>query len=255
MDNDGGRAMGGGEGGGASWEPMPSVTRGGVGTTTRGVRVRRDRTPARRGSNATARRGSNGSAPISGHDGPRMVRDDASDPPRRRSSFRPYPATEAGRSSFESHHRLSLPKPASSIGFDRYVCLDGCDRVDVAMGKHNGADARRPGTSSGEGRSDAVVSSGDHSSDDASSYKTQTVVWDQDDECVPMSAWQLNIHVRVPSLMPPVSGYCGGSRCVLNFQSHAVSHPFPTPPRAADVQFSARGGYHVAPRRRGIHVS
>ena len=109
---------------------------------------------------------------------------------QRRFSFRPHPTTEASRLSRSSH--LALPKPTTSIKFNRSVCLDG----NHGIIKNNFYANLKNWLGEAVG----------NSSNDELAYRTQTVVWDHDDECVPMSTWQLNAHVS-----------CW--QCILSFKS------------------------------------
>ena len=116
---------------------------------------------------------------------------------QRRFTFRPHPATEASRSS-RSYHIMALPKPTISIKLNRSVCLDG----KYAVTEDNNADANLKywlGETVG------------NSSNDELAYRTQTVVWDHDDECVPMSTWQLHVHVS-----------CVG-RCIISYLTKSMS--------------------------------
>lgn len=115
---------------------------------------------------------------------------------QRRFTFRPHPATEASRSS-RSYHIMALPKPTISIKLNRSVCLDG----KYAVTEDNNADANLKywlGETVG------------NSSNDELAYRTQTVVWDHDDECVPMSTWQLHVHVS-----------CVG-RCIISYLTKSM---------------------------------
>lgn len=100
-------------------------------------------------------------------------------------SFRPHPTMRARQSSPFSH--LLLPPPTASIKINRLVCLDGKHVI-----AQNNVDAHLENWL-GEDHSDGIVVG--KSSSDELAYRTQTVVWDHEDECVPMSAWQSNIHV------------------------------------------------------------
>jgi len=114
---------------------------------------------------------------------------------QRRFSFRPHPTTEARRLSRSSH--MALPKPTTSIKLNRSVCLDGKNVM-----RENNVDANLKNW-----LGEAVG----NSSNDELGYRTQTVVWDHDDECVPMSTWQLTVHVS-----------CW--QCILSFKMYGVVH-------------------------------
>ncbi len=98
-------------------------------------------------------------------------------------AFRPHPIKKEGRF-------LSLPKPTESIKLYRLVYLDG--RQDNFI-EGNGVDLIDLPTNN----TDKV---GDASEDGNEVQRSQTVVWDDDEHCVPMSEWQTTVHPSCNSL-------------------------------------------------------
>ena len=122
---------------------------------------------------------------------------------KRRLPFRPHPNKKDGRF-------LSLPKPTESIKLHRLVYLDGNAEISVA---HNFLhDWITTNNTDDEG---------DASEDGNSVQRSQTVVWDDDEQCIPMSEWQTSIHVRA-RLFLLLRRICISNRPFLSVYSTAV---------------------------------
>jgi hypothetical protein len=96
-----------------------------------------------------------------------------------RPSFIPHPIKKEGQF-------LSLPKPTESIKLHRLVFLDGSAKNSVADNRVDQNDLLTNNTDEDGGASE----------DGNAAQRSQTVVWDDDEQCVPMSEWQTTIHVR-----------------------------------------------------------
>jgi hypothetical protein len=96
-----------------------------------------------------------------------------------RPSFRPHPIKKEGQF-------LSLPKPTESIKIHRLVFLDGSAKNSVGDIRVDQNDLLTNNTDEDGGASE----------DGNAAQRSQTVVWDDDEQCVPMSEWQTTIHVR-----------------------------------------------------------
>mmetsp|Transcript_4204 Transcript_4204/g.9415 ORF Transcript_4204/g.9415 Transcript_4204/m.9415 type:complete len:668 (-) Transcript_4204:5-2008(-) len=109
---------------------------------------------------------------------------------RRLRLFRPHPSRETRRSA-----PWSLPLPArtkESITFHRLVLLD----VDLGVPNATHDSAKLDGWLA---RYDESSRSGNATEDDLA-WRSQTVVWDNDEECVPMAEWQKTFHPTCNSL-------------------------------------------------------
>jgi len=103
------------------------------------------------------------------------------DRPLRR-SFRPHPLRASIRSSPWS---LSFPIATESIRFNRMVLLDDGNRdISNEYKSSKLEDWLLHGSNIEDG-----------SEDEDLVRRSQTVVWDNDEECVPMSEWQRTVHV------------------------------------------------------------
>ena len=100
-----------------------------------------------------------------------------------RSLFRPHPIKKEGQF-------LSLPKPTESIKLHRLVFLDGSTEISV---EDMSVNLNITNNMNITNNTDEV---GDASEDGNVAQRSQTVVWDDDEQCVPMSEWQTTIHVR-----------------------------------------------------------
>ena len=108
-------------------------------------------------------------------------------PPRHR-SFQPHPMRGSIRSTPWS---LSLPTITESIKFKQLVLLDG--------GKHSDTFKDEAIKLKDWLVDDSGVGGNDHNSDDEGllAKSSETVVWENGEQCVPMSKWQKTVHVRV----------------------------------------------------------
>ncbi|KAL7428129.1 hypothetical protein ACHAXH_003607, partial [Discostella pseudostelligera] len=85
---------------------------------------------------------------------------------------------------------LSLPKPTESIKLHRLVFLDGSAKNSVGDIRVDQNDLLTNNTDEDGGASE----------DGNAAQRSQTVVWDDDEQCVPMSEWQTTIHPSCNSL-------------------------------------------------------
>ena len=122
-------------------------------------------------------------------DNPKRRKSHDRDRPRRR-SFRPHPLRASIRSSPWS---LSFPIATESIRFNRMVLLDDGNRDISNEYKSSKLEDWLLHGSSGDIE--------DGSEDEDLVRRSQTVVWDNDGECVPMSEWQRTVHVSTLSFL------------------------------------------------------
>ena len=85
---------------------------------------------------------------------------------------------------------LSLPTPTESIKLNDMVLLDGNQQQYKTTNSKANANLKGWLTPHDKHNNNSTE-------EDALAWKSQTVVWENDDECVPMSEWQTTFHVSL----------------------------------------------------------
>lgn len=96
--------------------------------------------------------------------------------------FRPHPSRRKSKS---SPWILSLPTPSESINLNQLVLLDGNDEVSNVK---DGVKLK------------AWLARRDKRDEEDLDWRSQTVVWEKAEDCVPMSRWQTHFHPTCNSL-------------------------------------------------------
>lgn len=113
-------------------------------------------------------------------------RDNAGHGGQQRFLFRPYPSSKNRRF---SEWNLTLPPPSSkSIVFNRLVSLDG-DEINVLKRDVKSERLQRWLITHDQANNHTR----NETKDDH--WRSETVVWEHDEECVPMADWQTTFHV------------------------------------------------------------